>query len=234
MQYVQVRFHGLLDEKIELVNRLKEYSDVCVGYQHLPDQGCAKPHLHFLLANFKKSKTTFYSWCKSYGLTADEYWFSYFHSKKCQCCKGKNKVDMSFITYESKGNLEPVGGLKGVSVEEVGEWRSRWVDRTVQTQLRFVGETTDGSVSESVPTQTDTKRCTKKMLLNEMLARVDKMEDKSDDCILDVIRAVLVANGEPIGVYKVLDFRDSIVMHAVPDTWTSEVLGMISKRNSRY
>jgi len=153
---------------------------------------------------------------------------------QCQCCKGKNKVDMSFITYESKGNLEPVGGLKGVSVEEVGEWRSRWVDRTVQTQLRFVGGTTDGSVSESVPTQTDTKRCTKKMLLNEMLARVDKMEDKSDDCILDVIRAVLVANGEPIGVYKVLDFRDSIIMYAVPDTWTSEVLGMISKRNSRY
>jgi len=130
MQFVAIRVTRPADELTDLVARLKEHCDVFVGYEHTPDQGCSRPHIHALLGNYTKTKTTFYNWCKSYGITdASDYFYSEFHSKKCNCCRGKKKVDISFITYESKGRLEPIG-LKGIGVEEVGELRARWVDST--------------------------------------------------------------------------------------------------------
>lgn len=239
MQYAQVRV-SLPYEKIEdLVGRLKEASDIVVGYQHDPDQGCARPHCHFLLGNFNKTKVTFYNWCKQIGLLATDYQFSYNHSKKCQCCNGKKLVDKSFISYESKGKLEPVGGLKGISVEEVGEWRDRWVDRT--QQLRITRDSGDGSlmaIGESSPVVADTvqkvPRCTRRQLLNEMIARLSKHDDHCDGVILDVIRETLVAEGEPVSIYKALEYRDSIIMHIDENNWKHEALGIISKRNSRY
>lgn len=232
MQFVQIRLHGEYDGLKPLLDRLSGESQLAVGFAHVPDSGCSQAHVHYLLGGFKPTKTTFYSWCKEAGLKPSDYYFARTHGRGCGCgCKGKKPVDLSFISYESKGKLEPLPGLKGIRVEEVGEWRARWVDRTVQTQLRFLEESPDGSSSnESVPTKTDTKRSTKKMLLNEMVAYVEKSGDYDDEKIIDVIEMVLKAEGEPIGMYKVLDYRDSILMHVDAHKWKYECLSLINKR----
>jgi len=108
------------------------------------------------------------------------------------------------------------------------------------------GEYIDGSPSgESVPTQTNTtilpssKKATKKQLLNEMVARcmvlqgaIEEEQVLLDDSrIGDVIREVLVAEGEPLCLYKDIDYRDSIVRAMQPERWKDEFLNYLAKRN---
>lgn len=191
-----------LDELFELCERV-------IIYQHNADTSVKRTHIHGLVFGCTRKEDTvrnrFFKGKYDYSL--------------------KSKVDDMFITYMSKGKLDPVF-VKGFDPELIGLRKSEWQDHRITPTV----DVSDKSSNKK----------TKKELLRIMLetydsqwAEVDKkssMRYMSLDSVLRHIRKILIDNNEVIGMYKVMDYYDSFMMYGNEDGWLEMVASKINSR----
>jgi len=105
-------------------------------------------------------------------------------------------------TYYLKGTLEP-SFVKGLSFD----WeliRSRWVDRKIQTQLKYV----------------DPHKMNYSEMLQQIKNTMKEQNDYSIDNMLDQIRQVfIIQNKRIIGRFKVRDIVDTLMAEFEPHDW---------------
>lgn len=192
-----------LDELFELCERV-------IIYQHSADDSVKRTHIHGLVFGCTRKEDTvrnkFFKGKYEYSL--------------------KSKVDDKFITYMSKGKIDPVYN-KGFDPELVRLRKSEWQDHRITSTV-------------DVSDKTSNKK-TKKELLRIMLETYDKqwadvdkkssMRYMSLDSVLRHIRKVLIENNEVIGMYKVMDYYDSFMMFGNEEGWIEMVASKINSRS---
>lgn len=189
-----------LDDLYELCERV-------IIYQHNADSSVKRTHIHGLIFGCTRKEDTvrnrFFKGKYEYSM--------------------KSKVDDKFITYMSKGILEPVY-VKGFDPELVRLRTTEWQDHKSApgtTQVVLV----DGKLVKEIP---EKKKKTKRELIEIMVSHYEP--HMSDLNMLKVIRKVLIDNNEVVGMYKVLDYYDSLLMFGDKSRWLEM---MASKINSR-
>jgi len=192
-----------------------------VVYEHPADEKIERTHVHFLIVECGVSTDTLKNWIKkvlkvqSFPKTDWSFKTTYKdHDDK------EVAVDFNFITYMTKGHLEP----KLVSnVESIEEYKKNWKSRTnvkgVKVQYKLVQENPAVAKKRKYDT------------LKYMMGKV-KPTDSNDE-IIKIIRDVLIEYHEVVGVYKVLDYYDTIIMHVRPSNFLESVNNLLDKRKPR-
>lgn len=101
----------------------KHPNSVLVVYQHDADEEISRTHIHALMENVNPSTDTLKRWVKeALGVSEFSRYDWAFPALK----------NRDFITYMSKGKLEP-SLIHNISVEEVTAFRAKWVEHRVVT-----------------------------------------------------------------------------------------------------
>lgn len=195
-------------------------------YQHSPDQGCTKTHVHMIMlgCTYKTCETLKKQFYKLTGseLDGNELW-EWTHKE------WEGQPDLSFITYMSKGELRPVF-VKDITDEEIEELRKKWVSHP------------KGVESSQIQTRIKTKepkKLTKYDICVEVMSSIKEhnpglaTENISDELWFRAIRKVLIAHRQPLGLYKVVDIYDACIMYNDKNKFLSNCLQILEKRKPR-
>lgn len=188
------------------IERIEARCDKLIIYQH--DES-SRPHIHGLITNCQVSTDTLKNYIKtSLGVTSFPKTDWSFVSKD---------VNEKFITYMSKGRLDPVYS-KGYDEHEVNEFRNQWEDKphkkSVQTRLTYVVKE---SPIERKQRQSD--------MVNEIVDTIEKEGIKKSprDIITVIWRIVVVKNQNVMGRYKLRDYYDSVASRVNHTEWIYEM-----------
>lgn len=185
-------------------------------YQHDADDEVTRTHCHLLVYGTKLMKTTMKKaverLCGAFEKTDWSFKTTY------NAPDGVKPVDKHFITYMSKGSLEPAA-IHRITVGEINVFRSRW---TSPTTLKIE----DGKMY--IKPSKEEKTLTKWEMLERMRAEYnEKMTDKE---VINVIKKVLVRNKQVVGMYKVLDYYDAIMLYSAPDKFNETIGAVLARR----
>lgn len=192
----------------------KDCSSV-VLFEHEADEQVARTHCHIWLKGVTCNTDTLKNHIKKVvGKVPKSDW-----AFMEVCPKTKTLYDDSLITYMSKGILYPKY-IRGWTEEEIEEFRVKWINHNPIT-------TQDGKlVVKRVVKETAKK--TKRELIQEMLETY--LPDMENEEIIELIRKVLVKNNEVIGMYKVIDYFDSLLCYGNKDRFVNMVVQKINSR----
>jgi len=184
--------------------------DKIIVYEHPKDEEISRTHCHILV----------------YGLTVKSDNLKYHLKKIDSSLNGRTdwafsdkEVDDKFITYMSKGIYKPTL-VKCYTEIEIEEYTAKWIN-PVKMGIEHGRIIIDSPVKEI-------KKKTKRDLIELMKARYLEEMDTEDVCKL--IRKVLIENNEVIGMYKVMDYYDALLMYSDKRRFLDMV---VSKINSR-
>lgn len=145
--------------------------------------------------------------------------------------------DINFITYMSKGKLQPKF-VKNISPAELEELRVKWIPPTPKGVK---------SSQQSLVNENDVKKSTKfqiiEKVVNLILAkhplatteeqRKDVLVGVSDTIVLYAIRRVLIEEHQVLGDYKIMDLYDGFIMYHNKAKYIDNLLMLIQKRQPR-
>lgn len=184
--------------------------DKLIVYEHPKDEEISRTHCHILV----------------YGLNVKSDNLKYHLKKIDPTLNGRidwsfsdKEVDDKFITYMSKGKYDPVL-VFGYTKPEVDEYTTKWVNpckMSVENGMLVI----DKPVKE-------VKKKTKRDLIELMKSRYLETMDTEEIC--KVIRKVLVDNNEVLGMYKVMDYYDALLMYADKHRFIDMVVNKINSR----
>lgn len=183
---------------VPFFDKLQQHSDKLIVYEHTES---ARPHIHGLIVNCKPSTDTLKNWIRSVVGKVEKTDWS-FVSKD---------VNEKFITYMSKGNLEPKLCC-GFGEDQVSVLRDAWEERrriSKQTRLTYVvKETTE----ERKLRQTD--------MIQEIIKRVEASSDQTAEYIIGTIyRVVCIENRNVLGRFKLRDYYDTVLQQVRQEEW---------------
>lgn len=184
-----IRITKSLPEFKDFFNKLDQVTDRYVFYQHdVPNN----VHIHGLLVGCKVSTDTLKNYIrKDVGNMKSTDW------------SFKSADDFNFITYMSKGTLEPAA-VKGFSQEELTEYMSKWV--TVESKKRKM---TQYKLKIENPQQAKIRQ---NELMDMVLQRCKEKGISHGAPVLEVIRQVVYVEHKTIvGRYKIRDYYDYVV-----------------------
>lgn len=178
-------------------DKLKDFSDKLIVYEHTES---SRPHIHGLIVNCKPSTDTLKNWIKAVVGKVEKTDWS-FVSKD---------VNEKFITYMSKGKLEPKTCV-GFSEVQVSEYRDAWEDRRTHKQQRLTFVVKE-SQNERKARQTD--------MIAEIIKRVEQSEDQTAEFIIGTIyRVVAIDNRNVLGRFKLRDYYDTVLQQIRQEEW---------------
>lgn len=191
---------------------LTELFELCgkvAVYQHNADATVKRTHIHILLQECDRK----------YDTIRTKFMKGKFEYSMKQKQKDGRPVDDGYIAYMSKGQFDPVY-VKGYDPELIAQRKKEGYSPTV-TEVKAI----DGKLVRTVD---EKAKKTKRELIEIMRSKY--VEHMPDTEILKMIRKVLTQNNEVIGMYKVLDFYDALLMYSDKTRWIEM---MASKINSR-
>lgn len=192
-------------------------TEVCasiVVYEHPSDDEVSRVHCHIWAIGIGKSDTLKNHLKKVIGEVDKSDW--YFTEKN----KKKEPWTDEVITYMSKGVLTPMY-VKGYTEEQIADYCSKWV--FPQSPLKCV----DGKlvIEREIA---EKKKKTKREIIEEMKSfYLDTMEL---DEVIKLIRKILIKNNEVIGMYKVMDYYDALIMYANKQLFVDMIVQKINSR----
>lgn len=191
-----------------------ESCDKIVVFEHEADDEVTRTHCHIWAIGIGKSDTLKNHIKKLIGNVDKTDW--YFTEKN----KKKEVWTDDVITYMSKGTLTPMY-VKGYTDAEIEDFKGKWV--VPKSPLKMV----DGKlvIEREVG---DIKKKTKRQLIEDMKSLyLDNMETEE---IIKLIRKVLIQNNEVIGMYKVMDYYDALLMYSDKRRFIDMVVQKINSR----
>lgn len=191
--------------------KLNEYSDKSIYYEHTES---ARLHVHGLIVNPTVSTDTMKNWLRKHlGQIPKTDWS--FVAKD---------VNEKFITYMSKGKLEPKY-VSGFSDVQVSSYRDLWEDRPrkqVQTRLSYIVKETP-----------EERKMRQEDMVKEIVRRVQLSEDQTTDFIIGTIyRVVSVENRTMLGRYKMRDYYDAVIAKTDYQGWLVNMKKIVSYKDT--
>lgn len=202
-----VRVSRAYDDVFDWVDAID--ADKKVIFEHEADDEVSRVHIHMYLENPKlKDDALKTSFRKAYK-PEDK-------GNALWAWKSANPEDLpTIIAYMGKGTLVPKYS-KGVELDDL----RRYIDSYQASKL------VDGKFVRNVKT---VAKATKHEMLEQMRSRMSGTDSTTD--ILRCIRKVLMSHNEVIGMYKMMDYYDSLMMYERKQEWLD---AMERKINSKY
>lgn len=194
-------------------DKLTKHCDKLVVYQH----DTTRTHIHGLILNCKVSTDTLKNYVK-HALGVQSYPKTDWSFKTEH--KG-NPVSSDFITYMSKGSLQPSMQF-GYTIEELEHYKSLWVDIVPKRKREMV----QYKLKLENPREAKIRQ---NELLDMVKQRVKESGLKQPRDILQAIRQVVyVEHRTIVGRYKIRDFYDYVLADVCPETWEDQMIKIIS------
>lgn len=195
------------------IDLISEKCERLVVYEH--SENDLNIHCHYLLIGCSISTDSIKNYVKRAGCPVQK--GNQFWSFKTQYKPyGEDKdipVTSTFITYMSKGHLEP-SYVKGFTQEEIDTYKNEWKPITRSSQPTLKQYIVKESASQSKLRQHE--------MINEVVRRIKITEDYSAESIIKHIRQVVIVENKTIcGRYKIRDYFDTIKSVVTPETWLS-------------
>lgn len=199
-------------EIAEWIATLSTDSVVVVAYEHEADDEVKRTHTHVLVYGWElgpsEKQTRKNHLTKLVGKIEKTDW-----SFKTE------KIDPHFITYMSKGKLEP-NYYTRITKETIDAYKVKWID-PAKKKLKLVN-------GKFIAEDKEDKKLTKWEMLQMMQSKIK--EDTTMEQTLEIIRGVLKKNNQVIGFYKIMDYYDSIMLYNKPETIMQMAKTTIEKR----
>jgi len=206
---------------------IRTWADSCkqvVVYEHEADDEVNSTHVHMILMDCeyktpKSLKDQFYKMIET-TRKGNELW-SWEH-------KDFPNPDLSFITYMSKGELEPIF-VKDVEQRQIENFKKQWISKRNKKR-----DLTNLINVEYVPVQVPEhlKKPTQKTkweLLGEMRAEVELWKDQHPNWMLTkthrnkIVVKVLKDHKQVFGLYKAIDFSYALQMYEDEDSYVDSM-----------
>lgn len=203
-------------------NLLNSCDRYCI-YQHQPEHNEDNIHIHGLLVNpmyIPKGYNTAQPETPEHmrRIYFAKYYTNQYSLKKCD-------DETKFITYMSKGQFDP--SVYYTHPGAKSEWlplyfqhcKSLWVDHT-KVNIKLI----DGKMVREL----GKNKLSKREIIDIMMA--DYRDYMPMEDVIKLIRKTLIKNNEVLGLYKVMDYYDALLMYGNKTEFTALI---ISKINSR-
>lgn len=193
------------------MTRLSENSERLIVYAH--NDGCERPHIHFLIENTTISTDTIKNWIKK-DLKTTVFPKSDWSFK--QTFGENSPVDYGYITYMSKGKYEPIF-VKGFTESEIKEYKDAW---------KTVAPKTKNLVQSKIKKE---RELTYRDIVN---ITIEKLNGSSHpELICQELNKVLIANDRFIGRYKFRDLVDAISARQDNVGWVGQMISFCRFQN---
>lgn len=191
--------------------QLNDICDQTIWYEHVGDDKVKRTHLHGLIMNCKVSTDTLKNWISKFNNRKFERsdW-SFKQSYKIN--NKEEEVNLNFITYMSKGRLQPVYVY---NIDDYNGYKDLWVDKeTFQPTLHKFKQN---------------DKLTKWQMLNDLKERMNtySMERRTDETILSCIIDIHREQKQLISRYKIRDFYDSYKAIEDKDNFIEELKNIL-------
>lgn len=205
-----------------VILRIAEQCESIIVYEH--SEGCERPHIHALILGLQRSYDTVVGWMKSICPARSD------RSLGTSYGKEKKPLDLGFISYMSKGKYDPVY-VKGISNDDIAERKGQgyYLEGSKDiVQLELENGKLVRKVSPAKKQQIE--------LLEEMRAELGDIDYdnlyNADEVIYKVIRKVCMRNHYylPRGLYKLMEFRDNLLMYGNAASALNEFQVAIARR----
>jgi len=186
------------------IKKLSDACDVFVVYEHQADDSVNRTHIHAYVENPKVSTDTMKNWVKkTLGVVS--------FPKADWSFVGA--TDRGFITYLSKGNLDPLF-VKGISDDEIRTLKSTWVVQPVRKgKVQYILKVENPAQQKLRQTE----------MVDEIRRRVNDYKGEEYDGKYDPVRlvriikqVVVIENKTVCGRYKFRDYYDTVMAHESP------------------
>lgn len=175
-------------------------------------------HIHAYIKNYRHTCETLRENIKKiFGVKRGQFTVSETYDKDGQ----RYPVNDDAITYMSKGKLIPLHNHiedKELVIQKTREWKEPVIVTKVMMQ--------DGKLLRKVD---EKHKKTKREILEEMIAEYGDGYKTREETIR-IVRKVLVKNNEVVGMYKVIDYYDALLMYHKPELWIEMVEAKINSR----
>lgn len=215
---------------------LKDISATLVIYEHEADDDVMRTHIHGLIMGCQRSDDTLRNKLFKTNFTKNYELKSTFKTK----VGGTLAVSLNYITYMSKGKLEP-SYFHGITKEEIDAYKAAWVD--YEEKAKVVKEARD-----------PTKAITRYELIKECLDQYNKdylhtrytgkdpftppgnkvypeIFDQAKAC--EIVIAKAIEHKQSMGFYKLVDIVDNVHMLRSPVTFHRKLHGYFVKRDEK-
>jgi len=215
-----------MDYAIRLARSYSDISGVCdlykgvctalVVYEH-PNNSREGQHVHMLMMGCTKGSDTLKNYLKRlFGeFRAVDWSFKTSYKSNGETVP----VSTDFISYMSKGKYDPVY-LYGISADEIALYKAKGYDKN---DLRFQ----DGKFIK--PVKESSVKPTYRELVELIMPHVNV--DASRRSICAGIKKILAKHGYAIGLYKVRDIYDSVMMYGNEERWLDMMEHLIARRD---
>ena len=200
-----------------LLNSCERY----VIYEHIPDGNETNVHIHGLIVNpMYISKGQLIKDTPEHMRRA--YFAKYYTNKySIKVCDDEEH----YIIYMSKGHIDPSvwynlpGGEKLYCDQHFKNVKEMWVDPK-KINLKLV----DGKLVREL----GKNKLSKRELIDIMLA--DYRTEMPMEGVVRLIRKTLVKNNEVLGMYKVIDYYDALLMYGNKEDFCALICSKINSR----
>jgi len=215
MTHLFCRVRRSYDELKDVFPRLSGKCSQLAVYEH-PKEG--NVHVHFLIMDIIVSTDTLKNYIRSkVGLVVKTDWsFKTTYKADNEQIPITHESKLGAILYMSNGKYDSSYQI-GFAAEVLNECKAKWVNKPIQ-QTKAV--------------EAKQNKQTKKDMLNKMLEKItiDTIKTMNEYDIYKNIRGVLIENDQVLGIYKVLEFRDAVMMRVDRKGFFEEYQNIIQKR----
>lgn len=228
MKNFAFRVTSSYDVTVEHLSPLYELCEKVAVYEHSQATKTAKgeTHIHAVLIGCSKGEDTIRNkfFKGKYQATDYELKTKYEVKEGLMQVKRKYDVDAKYVTYMSKGIIDPMF-FKGFTKEEIDELKAQWKQYTPQTE----------SVAKKKKPINMFEAC-RQIVEDELKYRIDETHVRlpwrySQQDVVEAIITWSNKNGRPVVAYKARDYYDCILQQYDPSQYVNLVMNLIYKRD---
>jgi len=214
----------------EMLEYLEPLSDKLIVYEHEADDDVARTHIHGLIMGCSRSDDTLRN-----NLFKKIYTKNYELKSTYKTKTGTNPVDDKYITYMSKGKLDPKY-IKGYSQEEIAIYKSQWKDMTISKYGRIELTPKEEGKPKAMTRFAFVMHCAERYS-EEMLKFIEEVGVQTHRydrrLATQIIILECMKNHQALGFYKIVDIVDSIQMVVQPVGLANNIINYLDARDKK-
>lgn len=200
------------DSVVKFVDKLSDHSEKLIIYEH----DASRIHIHGLVTDCKVSTDTLKNWIKN-ALNVTK--FSKSDWSFITQTKQGDPVDDNFITYMSKGILQP-RFVKGYTDDVIEQFKSNWKPITPKTKVQYV-------LKQENPHQAKLRQ---NDMIDEICRRVDSQKlVLAEDIVNCICEVVYRENKTVTGRYKIRDYYDMVMYRTNKSAFIHQIVNLCVK-----
>jgi len=220
--------YGECSEKV--LEYLEPLSDKLVIYEHEADDDVSRTHIHGLIMDCSRSDDTLRN-----NLFKVNYTKNYELKSTYKTKNGVYPVDAKYITYMSKGHLDPKY-CKGFTEEEIAAYKAQWKDMKINKFGRIELTPKEEGKPKAMSRFAFVMHCAE-IYAEEILKLAEEGHVQrmpyNRRLATQLVILECVKQQQAIGFYKIVDIVDAIQMVANPQGLANNILDYLDARDKK-